>query len=238
MKLLSLEEVRKYSSNFVAERQWNQFHTQTNLVMALSGECGELAEIFQWKGPISKENLSIAFNEKEIIHIGEEVSDILIYSTRLCDICGIDLPIAIRESMSAGSPVDRNAVDGSWHEWSFEDISTLIQIPTSYNVRLEVLKIQASSGKLCQIFVENSESLMEYKPLKLNGFNLDSMERTLAEICISLISICIFFQLDIGKCVYDKFKKNEAKYPVSLARGSSAKYTEYIDKLQQSSNES
>ena len=33
---------------FVAERDWDQFHTPKNLAMALAGEVGELLEHFQW----------------------------------------------------------------------------------------------------------------------------------------------------------------------------------------------
>lgn len=35
---------------FVAERDWQQFHTPKNLAMALAGEVGELIEHFQWLG--------------------------------------------------------------------------------------------------------------------------------------------------------------------------------------------
>ncbi len=35
--------------HFVVERDWDQFHTPRNLILALVGEVGELAEITQWK---------------------------------------------------------------------------------------------------------------------------------------------------------------------------------------------
>jgi len=38
------EELRE----FVADRDWDQFHTPKNLAMALAGEVGELLEHFQW----------------------------------------------------------------------------------------------------------------------------------------------------------------------------------------------
>jgi hypothetical protein len=34
---------------FAVERDWEQFHTPKNLVMALSAEVGEVLEIFQWE---------------------------------------------------------------------------------------------------------------------------------------------------------------------------------------------
>ena len=33
---------------FADERDWDQFHTPKNLVMALAGEVGELTAEFQW----------------------------------------------------------------------------------------------------------------------------------------------------------------------------------------------
>ena len=35
------------------ERNWTQFHTPRNLVLALVGEVGELAELFQWRGEVA-----------------------------------------------------------------------------------------------------------------------------------------------------------------------------------------
>lgn len=46
----SLERLRSVQTQFVVERNWQQFQTPRNLLLALVGEVGELAEIFQWKG--------------------------------------------------------------------------------------------------------------------------------------------------------------------------------------------
>lgn len=57
------------------------------------GEMGELSEIFQWKGEVDVG--CPKFTEKEREHLGEELSDVLIYLIRLSDRCGIDLPTAV-----------------------------------------------------------------------------------------------------------------------------------------------
>ena len=49
---ITLGEIKSKMRFFVEERDWSQFHTPRNLVMALTGEIGEVAEIFQWKGEI------------------------------------------------------------------------------------------------------------------------------------------------------------------------------------------
>lgn len=53
------------------------------------GEVGELSEIFQWKGEVPRGLPEWKDEEKQ--HVGEELSDVLLYLVRLSDICGIDL---------------------------------------------------------------------------------------------------------------------------------------------------
>lgn len=50
---------------------------------------GELSEIFQWRGEVPKGLPDWKEEEKE--HLGEELSDVLLYLVRLADICGVDL---------------------------------------------------------------------------------------------------------------------------------------------------
>ena len=50
---------------------------------------GELSEIFQWKGEVPRGLAD--WKEEEKLHLGEELSDVLLYLVRLSDICGIDL---------------------------------------------------------------------------------------------------------------------------------------------------
>lgn len=57
------------------------------------GEVGELSEIFQWKGEV-KRGLP-DWKEEEKVHLGEELSDVLLYLLRLSDICGVDLGKAV-----------------------------------------------------------------------------------------------------------------------------------------------
>ncbi|KAL2531067.1 dCTP pyrophosphatase 1 [Forsythia ovata] len=57
------------------------------------GEVGELSEIFQWKGEVPRGLPD--WEEQEKLHLGEELSDVLLYPVRLSDICGIDLCKAV-----------------------------------------------------------------------------------------------------------------------------------------------
>jgi len=44
------EVLRRAQAAFAVERDWEQFHTPRNLLLAMVGEVGELSEIFQWRG--------------------------------------------------------------------------------------------------------------------------------------------------------------------------------------------
>jgi len=60
--------------------------------MVQVGEIGELSEIFQWCGEV--ESGLPEFSEEKKTHVGEELSDCLLYIIRLADRCGIDLAAA------------------------------------------------------------------------------------------------------------------------------------------------
>ena len=57
------------------------------------GEVGELSEIFQWKGEVARGLPGWEDAEKK--HLGEEISDVLLYLIRLADVCGVDLGAAV-----------------------------------------------------------------------------------------------------------------------------------------------
>ena len=94
---LTLEQLRSQVAAFADERDWNQFHTPRNLLLALVGEVGELAEIFQWRGEVPKGLTD--FKEKDKVAVAEELSDCLSYLVRLADACDIDLAEAWRAKM-------------------------------------------------------------------------------------------------------------------------------------------
>ncbi|XP_011011109.1 PREDICTED: dCTP pyrophosphatase 1-like [Populus euphratica] len=86
---VSLQDLKKKMADFAKERDWDQFHSPRNLLLALVGEVGELSEIFQWKGEVPRGLPDWKGEEKE--HLGEELSDVLLYLVRLSDVCGVDL---------------------------------------------------------------------------------------------------------------------------------------------------
>jgi len=93
----TLESLRKAQIAFANERDWNQYHTPRNLLCALVGEVGELSEIFQWKGEVKTG--CPKFSLKEKVHLGEELSDVLLYLVRLADRCHVDLASAVNDKL-------------------------------------------------------------------------------------------------------------------------------------------
>ena len=66
---LDVEALRLRIADFAKERDWDQFHTPRNILLALVGEVGELAECFQWKGEV--QNGLPGFEEGERAHVGQ-----------------------------------------------------------------------------------------------------------------------------------------------------------------------
>lgn len=106
----SLEGLQKEITAFAAERDWEQFHTIKNLVLALVGEVGELAEIVQWKsdseiqseiGKSPEEKLLDAILETGSLanKLEEELADVFIYILRISTITNIDLIAAVKSKM-------------------------------------------------------------------------------------------------------------------------------------------
>ena len=86
------EQVREHLRNFVAERDWDQFHTPKNLAMALVAEAGELAEHFQWLTP----EQSASLPPETLAEVELEIADVLLFLLRLCDKLDVD-PLASAE---------------------------------------------------------------------------------------------------------------------------------------------
>jgi len=74
---------------FSKERDWDQFHSPKNLIMALSSEVGELSDIFQWMSEEQSKLNNIDPKSYELAK--EELADIFLYLLRLSDKLGIDL---------------------------------------------------------------------------------------------------------------------------------------------------
>ena len=80
-------------NQFAEEREWKHFHTPRNLQLAVLGEIGELAELFQFKGDDKNQSMSVG----ERVIVGQELADVTIYLLHLAEACSVTyMLIAIR----------------------------------------------------------------------------------------------------------------------------------------------
>jgi dCTP diphosphatase len=110
-----MKELIQKLREFATERDWDQFHSPKNLIMALSVEVSEIVEHFQW----STEEESYQLSSKKLEKIKEEVGDVVIYLVMLADKLGIDLIEAAWEKISTNEikyPAEK--VKGSSRKYS------------------------------------------------------------------------------------------------------------------------
>lgn len=82
---------------FALDRNWSQFHSPKNLVMALTGEVGELSEIFQWMS--ETDSHQAAKNPATAQDVKDEIADVLLYLVRLADVLKVDLNEAVTDKL-------------------------------------------------------------------------------------------------------------------------------------------
>lgn len=90
-----IQAIRSFSD----ERDWDQFHDPKSLVLALVGEVGELAELFQWV-PADQARFQFSEGERQR-RAAEEIADVATYLMRLADTLGIDLAAAVLDKLAA-----------------------------------------------------------------------------------------------------------------------------------------
>jgi dCTP diphosphatase len=93
----TVAELRKLIADFVAERDWSQFHAPKNVSMALAIEAAELMEHFQWLTTEASRDLSN--DPAKLAEVGEELADVIGYSFALANELGLDVSSAIRAKM-------------------------------------------------------------------------------------------------------------------------------------------
>lgn len=83
-----LEELQLRIKTFTDDRDWNQFHTPSNLAKSISIESAELLECFQWN---DKE-----FDKEAVL---EELADVANYCIQMAQVLNVDLIDIINAKM-------------------------------------------------------------------------------------------------------------------------------------------
>jgi NTP pyrophosphatase (non-canonical NTP hydrolase) len=107
--LIDISGLSEALSIFASERNWDQYHSPKNLAMALTGEVGELSEIFQWLTEDASK--SVATNPDTATAVRDELADVTLYLVRLASVLGVDLNEAVSQKLqknAAKYPVEKS----------------------------------------------------------------------------------------------------------------------------------
>ena len=85
--------------NFNKDRDWDKFHTPSNLAKSISIEASELLECFQWND-----------NDYDLEAVKEELADVMNYCLQMSLVLGVDIIDIINNKMDKTEkkyPVDK-----------------------------------------------------------------------------------------------------------------------------------
>src|SRR5579864_2740401 len=82
-------ELRDAWAQFVAVREWNQFHSPKNLAMALACEAAELMEHFLWVDNAASQEIARDAATRE--QVADELADVAGVVFALCNALDLDL---------------------------------------------------------------------------------------------------------------------------------------------------
>ena len=94
-----LDQLLERIDKFNKDRDWDQFHSPSNLSKSISIEAGELLECFQW----NNENYNID-------EVKEELADVLNYCLQMCNVLNVDPIEVVNNKMDISEkkyPVDK-----------------------------------------------------------------------------------------------------------------------------------
>ena len=94
-----LEQVKQRIDKFNKDRDWDKFHTPSNLAKSISIEANELLECFQWND-----------NEYDLESVKEELADVMNYCIQMSQVLNVDIIDIINAKMDKTEkkyPVDK-----------------------------------------------------------------------------------------------------------------------------------
>ena len=82
------EKLNKRIKDFNDERDWNQFHSPSNLAKSISIEAAELLECFQWND-----------DHYDMNEVKEELADVVNYCIQMSQVLDLDLIQIVNQKM-------------------------------------------------------------------------------------------------------------------------------------------
>ncbi len=99
--IIDVSALESALQKFANDRDWHMYHSPKNLAMALTGEVGELVEIFQWL--TEDQSKLVASDPGTARAVRDELADVFIYLVRLSSVLGVDLNEAITSKLLTNS---------------------------------------------------------------------------------------------------------------------------------------
>jgi dCTP diphosphatase len=85
----TLADLRRRVAEFIAARDWEQFHTPRNLSASIAIEAAELLEHFQWL--IDEQAEAAMQDAKKRAAVADELADVVIYALSLANTLNVDV---------------------------------------------------------------------------------------------------------------------------------------------------
>jgi dCTP diphosphatase len=95
---VTVGDLRLAVHEFVAAREWYQYHSPKNLAMSIAIEAAEIMEHFQWYTP---EEATARMADPQIhAEVADELADVLIYCLSLANSAGIGVSDAVLRKLA------------------------------------------------------------------------------------------------------------------------------------------
>lgn len=83
------EETRERIRQFTIDRDWDQFHSPSNLAKSIAIEASELLECFQWDN-----------DNYNLDNVKDELADVIVYCYDMLDKLGLDIDEIVNNKMA------------------------------------------------------------------------------------------------------------------------------------------
>jgi dCTP diphosphatase len=100
-RLLDVSALEVALQKFADDRDWHVYHSPKNLAMALTGEVGELVEIFQWL--TEDQSKRVGKDPSTARAVRDELADVMLFLVRLSSVLGVDLNEAVTAKLIANA---------------------------------------------------------------------------------------------------------------------------------------
>lgn len=95
---IKLFELKEKVKTFVAQRNWQEFHSPKNLASSIAIEAAEIMEHFQWL--TIEESRNIIKDKAKHDEVSMELADVIIYCLSFANVCEIDISNAVIKKLT------------------------------------------------------------------------------------------------------------------------------------------